>query len=52
MEIDSDYERYYQLHLCKRCVRDQPQSYALLTKTECRQDYLLTESVSLLKLTE
>lgn len=32
--------------MCKRCQNDKPEKYSLLTKTECKEDYLLTDRES------
>jgi len=29
--------------VCKRCKNERPEKYSLLTKTECKEDYLLTD---------
>lgn len=42
--IDSNYYKYYNVVVCKGCISAFPEEYSLLTKTECREDYLLTES--------
>ncbi len=44
LSIDYAYFKHYQIAVCKECIQKEPGKYSLLTKTECRQDYLLTES--------
>lgn len=45
LEIDANlYSNFWQTRVCRRCAKEKPEKYALLTKTECREDYLLTES--------
>ncbi|KAJ3249621.1 hypothetical protein HDU77_007659 [Chytriomyces hyalinus] len=49
VDLCNDIYTHYKVLVCRRCkdsVMDESQAlkYALLTKTECRQDYLLTES--------
>lgn len=44
LEIDPNlYSNFRQVRVCRRCAKEKPEKYALLTKTECREDYLLTE---------
>ncbi|CAN3356723.1 DNA repair protein Rad14p [Diutina catenulata] len=44
IEIDQQlYQKFNQVRVCKQCKRDKPEKYSLLTKTECREDYFLTE---------
>lgn len=40
-----DFKLYnvFKSRVCKVCRREKPEKYSLLTKTECREDYLLTE---------
>ena len=42
--IDPDFIKIFNIAVCAEC-KDTKEDYALLTKTECRQDYLLTESI-------
>lgn len=42
--IDKEYLKIYNCKICKNCKKKNPDRYSLLTKTECRQDYFLTES--------
>lgn len=44
--IDLDrnlYDNFNQVQVCRKCAREHPEKYALLTKTECKEDYLLTD---------
>ena len=43
--IDLDWKLcdYYNVLVCKKCRTERPDEYSLLTKTECKQDYLLTD---------
>ncbi|OBA22059.1 DNA repair protein [Metschnikowia bicuspidata var. bicuspidata NRRL YB-4993] len=43
LEIDANLKTNFNVRVCRRCMREKPDKYALLTKTECREDYLLTE---------
>lgn len=43
LEVDSNLYTNFGARVCRRCAREKPDKYALLTKTECREDYLLTE---------
>lgn len=37
------YENFRKVRVCKKCTKEKPEKYSLLTKTECREDYLLTD---------
>ncbi|KAG0038373.1 hypothetical protein BGZ82_000331 [Podila clonocystis] len=43
--IDVDFQllRHFHVPVCIACRDGRPEKYSLLTKTECRQDYLLTD---------
>ncbi|KAG0088333.1 hypothetical protein BGZ93_008490 [Podila epicladia] len=43
--IDVDFQllRHFHIPVCIACRDARPEKYSLLTKTECRQDYLLTD---------
>ncbi|KAJ6627250.1 XPA protein C-terminus-domain-containing protein [Mycena sp. CBHHK59/15] len=41
--IDHNYRKVFGCLVCKTCQNDKPEKYSLLTKTECKQDYLLTD---------
>lgn len=44
LEIDPNlFTNFKQVRVCRRCMKEKPDKYALLTKTECREDYLLTD---------
>ncbi|KAF9126713.1 hypothetical protein BGW39_006430 [Mortierella sp. 14UC] len=42
-DVDFQLLRYFHVPVCIGCRDAQPEKYSLLTKTECRADYLLTE---------
>lgn len=44
IELDPILQKVFHVRVCKQCVRQNPDKYSLLTKTECKTDYLLTES--------
>ncbi|KAJ3067398.1 hypothetical protein HDU98_009380 [Podochytrium sp. JEL0797] len=44
IDVCPDLFHYYNVVVCKRCKHAHLDKYSLLTKTECREDYLLTES--------
>lgn len=43
MDIDPTFMKVFNCFVCKTCQRDKPEKYSLLTKTECKEDYLLTD---------
>ncbi|XXG96363.1 hypothetical protein Hte_002645 [Hypoxylon texense] len=43
LEIDFVWEEVFGIAVCGSCKEKYPDKYSLLTKTECREDYLLTE---------
>ena len=43
VEIDFVWEEVFGCAVCGKCKEKFPERYSLLTKTECKQDYLLTE---------
>lgn len=43
MEVDQQIMQHFHVQVCRKCARQMPEKYALLTKTECREDYLLTD---------
>lgn len=43
VEIDFVWEEVFGCAVCKSCKEKYPEKYSLLTKTECKEDYLLTE---------
>lgn len=43
LEIDNKFHETFGISLCQNCKKGNPERYSLLTKTECREDYLLTD---------
>ncbi|KAI0651598.1 thioesterase-like superfamily-domain-containing protein [Trametes meyenii] len=43
MDIDYTYKRVFGCLVCNKCKNEKPEKYSLLTKTECKEDYLLTD---------
>lgn len=44
IEIDQKiYDNFNHTRVCRSCKRTKSEKYSLLTKTECREDYLLTD---------
>lgn len=43
LEIDFVWEEVFHLCVCNKCKDKFPEKYSLLTKTECKDDYLLTD---------
>ncbi|KAG5939456.1 hypothetical protein E4U53_007801 [Claviceps sorghi] len=43
LEIDFVWDDVFHVSVCNRCKEKYPEKYSLLTKTECKQDYLLTD---------
>ncbi|KAL7420842.1 DNA repair protein rad14 [Cryptotrichosporon argae] len=43
LEIDSQFFKVFDVRVCKKCKEKAPEKYSLLTKTECKEDYLLTD---------
>jgi len=43
ISIDHNYRKTFGCLVCKTCQNEKPEKYSLLTKTECKQDYLLTD---------
>lgn len=43
LEIDPNFFTNFKVSVCRRCKKKGPEKYSLLTKTECREDYLLTD---------
>lgn len=48
IDIDHTYKKVFGCLVCKRCTKEKPERYSLLTKTECKEDYLLTDRGCLL----
>ncbi|EFI28577.1 hydrophilic protein [Coprinopsis cinerea okayama7 len=43
VDIDQTYKQVFRCLVCKKCINEKPELYSLLTKTECKEDYLLTD---------
>lgn len=43
LEVDWVWEEVFHLCVCNKCKEQYPEKYSLLTKTECKEDYLLTD---------
>lgn len=43
IEIDKKMQEIFGCLVCKRCKEKYPEKYSLLTKTECKEDYFLTD---------
>ncbi|KAJ4288821.1 DNA repair protein rad14 [Collariella sp. IMI 366227] len=43
VEVDFVWEEVFGCAVCGRCKEKFPEKYSLLTKTECKEDYLLTD---------
>jgi DNA-repair protein complementing XP-A cells len=43
IELDFQFLRLFNTHVCYKCKDKFPEKYSLLTKTECKEDYLLTD---------
>lgn len=43
LEIDFVWEEVFKCSVCGACKEKFPEKYSLLTKTECREDYLITD---------
>ncbi|KAK5629275.1 hypothetical protein RRF57_004991 [Xylaria bambusicola] len=43
LEVDFVWEEVFGCAVCNACKEKYPEKYSLLTKTECREDYLLTD---------
>lgn len=46
LEIDFVWEEVFHICVCNKCKEKYPEKYSLLTKTECKEDYLLTDRES------
>ena len=46
IHLDLQYRVVFNVMVCKACKALHPDSYSLLTKTECKEDYLLTDRQS------
>jgi DNA-repair protein complementing XP-A cells len=43
VELDFRLYNWFKTRVCRKCRNKNPDKYSLLTKTECREDYLLTD---------
>lgn len=43
MEIDFVWDEVFSISVCNKCKEAMPEKYSLLTKTEAKEDYLLTD---------
>ncbi|KAG6902784.1 hypothetical protein C0995_011271 [Termitomyces sp. Mi166 len=43
LDIDQTFKKVFGCLVCKKCQNGIPEKYSLLTKTECKEDYLLTD---------
>ena len=43
LEIDWVWDEVFAVGICNGCKEKMPERYSLLTKTECKDDYLLTD---------
>jgi DNA-repair protein complementing XP-A cells len=43
VEIEHKMKEVFDVLICTKCKKEHPDKYSLLTKTECREDYLLTD---------
>ncbi|KAI0067828.1 hypothetical protein BV25DRAFT_1794358 [Artomyces pyxidatus] len=44
IDLDHTYRKVFRCLVCNKCKNEKPEKYSLLTKTECKEDYLLTDS--------
>jgi len=44
MDIDQTYKKVFGSLVCNKCKNEKTEKYSLLTKTECKEDYLLTDA--------
>lgn len=43
MDLDSVFYSVFHINLCPTCKEAYPDKYSLITKTEAKEDYLLTD---------
>ena len=43
IELDFLTLKVFGMPVCQKCKNEHPEKYSLLTKTECKEDYLLTD---------
>lgn len=46
LEIDFVWDEVFKCRVCSTCKETYPEKYSLLTKTECKEDYLITDCKS------
>lgn len=46
-DLDDQLRAVFGVMCCTDCKKERPEMYSLLTKTECKEDYLLTERAPL-----
>ncbi|KAI5124445.1 hypothetical protein M0805_008329 [Coniferiporia weirii] len=44
VDIDHTFRKVFRYLVCNKCKNNNPEKYSLLTKTECKEDYLLTDA--------
>lgn len=44
VDIDPQFQKIFGCVVCNPCKNEKPEKYSLLTKTECKEDYLLTDA--------
>ncbi|KAI9572737.1 hypothetical protein HD554DRAFT_2013906 [Boletus coccyginus] len=44
LDIDYTFKKIFGCLVCNKCKDQYPEKYSLLTKTECKEDYLLTDA--------
>ncbi|KAJ3531260.1 hypothetical protein NM688_g7599 [Phlebia brevispora] len=44
VDIDATFQKVFGCLVCNACKNSMPEKYSLLTKTECKEDYLLTDA--------
>ncbi|KAI0932591.1 hypothetical protein AcW1_000331 [Taiwanofungus camphoratus] len=44
VDIDQTYKKVFGCLVCNKCKNEKPEKYSLLTKAECKEDYLLTDA--------
>lgn len=42
-EIDFTFNKVFRVNVCAKCKHENPERFSLLTKTEAKEDYLLTD---------
>jgi hypothetical protein len=43
IDLDTQLQVVFGVFCCPKCKAERPEMYSLLTKTECKEDYLLTD---------